>query len=139
MEFSRQDLERLNDNSLYRLVGIVVDEVEDGRARSRLRPNPDLCWPFEEQPHGGVLFTLMDTTMAWAVLTKIEKGNSCATIDLDIHYTRPARGELYTCSAWVTHQAGRTIFARADILDEGGRLVAAGQAVFRVVKTPFDA
>jgi uncharacterized protein (TIGR00369 family) len=113
---------------------MVVEEASDGKARSKLRPIPAFCWPFEGQPHGGVLFTLMDTTMAWAVVTKIERGYNCATINLDIQYTKQARGDIFTCQAWIAHQATRIVYVRADILDTEGQLVATGQGTFKVIK-----
>ena len=58
MEFSPKEMARLNNNSLYQTLGIVVEEAKDGKARSKLRPTPAFCWPFEDQPHGGVLFTV---------------------------------------------------------------------------------
>ena len=134
MEFSPKEMARLNNNSLYQTFGIVVEEAKDGKARSKLRPTPAFCWPFEGQPHGGVLFTLMDTTMAWAVLTKVERGYNCATINLDIQYTRQAGGDIFTCQACITHQATRIVYVRADILDTEDQLVATGQGTFTVIK-----
>ncbi len=137
MEFSSKEMSRLNSNSLYQALGIVVEEAKGGKARSKLRPVPAFCWPFEGQPHGGILFTLMDTTMAWAVLTKVEPGHNCATINLDIQYTKRAGGDILTCQAWVTHQATRIIYVRADILDTEGQLAATGQGTFKVIKAPL--
>ena len=137
MEFSAEEMSRLNNNSLYQALGIVVEEVKGGKARAKLRPVSTFCWPSEGQPHGGVLFTFMDTTMAWAVLTGIEQGQNCATINLDIQYTRPARGEIFTCRAGITHQAARIVFVRADILDKEGRLIATGQGTFKAIKAPL--
>ena len=134
MEFYPNEIIRLNNNSLYQTLGIVVEEAKDGKAHSKLRPAPAFCWPFESQPHGGVLFTLMDTTMAWAVLTKVERGYNCATINLDIQYTKQARGDIFTCQAWIAHQATRIVYVRADILDTEDQLVATGQGTFKVIK-----
>lgn len=137
MEFSSKEMSRLNSNSLYQALGIVVEEAKGGKARAKLRPVPAFCWPFEGQPHGGVLFTLMDTTMAWAVLTRLERGYNCATINLDIQYTKRAGGDILTCQAWITHQATRIIYVRADILDTEGQLAATGQGTFKVIKAPL--
>ena len=137
MEFSPQEMARLNDNSLYKTVGIFVDEAKDGKARSHLRPNKALCWPFEGQPHGGVLCTLMDTTMAWAALTGIDKGYNCATINLDIQFVKRAEGESFICRAWITHQGNRIVYTRADVFDEKDQLLSAGQGAFRIVKAPL--
>ncbi|MFC1823217.1 PaaI family thioesterase [Thermodesulfobacteriota bacterium] len=136
MEISSQEMERMNDNPLYNTIGIQVYEVKDGHARSRLRPNKDVCWPFS-QPHGGILATLMDTTMAWAVLTRIDQGYNCVTINLDIQYTNTPKGESFICLARTTHRANRIVYTRADILDEKEKLLATAQGVFRIIKAPL--
>ena len=135
-EYSKAQLAHLNDSSLYRAMGIRLLRIENGEARSELRPTPALCWPFEGQPHGGLLFTQMDTTMATAVMTaSAQRADNCATVNLDIQYTRPARGTVFICDVWTTHATGRTAFARSETRDENGDLVAAAQGTFRLVRT----
>jgi uncharacterized protein (TIGR00369 family) len=136
MEITPAVLDQMNANSLYHALGIQIEAARDGKAKSRLQPNPNMCWPYPKQPHGGVLFTLMDTTMAWAVLSQLDSGLNCTTVNLDIHYTLPAKGKLFTCSAWSAHKTGRTSFVRADIRDARNELVAMGQATFRIL--PVD-
>ena len=131
-------IKKLNDNSLYRTLGIRIETAAEGRARSRLTPPQNVCWPFPGQPHGGVLFTLMDTTMAWSVLSRLDSGYNCTTVNLNIHYTHPAKGDEFTCSAWIAHQTGRTCFVRADIHDGQGRLLAIGQATFRIIQAALS-
>jgi len=130
-------LDELNRNSLYELIGIHIEEVGAGKARSRLRPPPEVCWPFPGQPHGGVLFTLMDTTMAWAVLSLLEPGRNCLTIHLDIQYIAPAKGDYFICAAEVGEQTRSMSFVSAEIKDFEGRRLAVGQAVFRIIKGDF--
>lgn len=137
MEFSPERLAELNDNSLYGHLGMKVLQVGQGKAASVLRPDPAVCWPFEGQPHGGILFTLMDTTMAWAVLSEVEEGQSCATISMEVQYTQRALGAEFYCQAKIKYQAGRVIYTRADITDQAGGLLATAQAAFRVVKGSF--
>jgi uncharacterized protein (TIGR00369 family) len=134
MEFSREDLTGSNQNSLYQTMGIEVLEATQGRARALLRPKPAVCWPFAEQPHGGILFTLMDTTMAWSVLTLVEPGQNCATISMEVQYTQRALGGEFICEAWVNFRAGRMAYTRADVKDSGGGLFATAQAAFRVIR-----
>ncbi len=136
MEITATILDQLNVNSLYQAIGIQIEAAEDGKARSRLIPKPALCWPFPEQPHGGVLFTLIDTTMAWAIWSQLESGFNCTTINIDIHYTRPAKSDAFVCTAWSTHKTGRSSFVRADIHNSNGELVAMGQGTFRII--PVD-
>jgi hypothetical protein len=77
MEMAGSDLQQLNDNPLYQTLGIRIEEACDGKAQSCLIPNPNVCWPFPGQVHGGILATVMDTTMAWAVFSKLEQGLTC--------------------------------------------------------------
>ncbi len=133
---SAGQLAQFNDNPLYRAVGIHVHEAAEGRASVTLEPNPQLCWPFEGQPHGGVLGILLDTTMAWATFSELEPGYNCATLNLNIDYLAPARGRRFTCQARSVHRTGRLNFVRAEIRNESGDLVTIAQAVFRVVRVP---
>ena len=134
MDMSPQVMAQLNDNSLYRTLGIRIEEALEGAARSRLEPGAELCWPFPGQPHGGVISTLLDTTMAWAVVSELEQGYTCATVNLDIHYTRPAKGDFFTCSARTSHRTGRLSFVRAEVHDAENRLLAMCQGAFRIVE-----
>ena len=130
-------LKRINKNSLYKITGIQIEEAGEGRARSRLESNPKLCWPVEGQVHGGVLFTLMDTTMATAVFSKLDRVQSCTTVHIDIQFTYPARGEVFTCTTEESYRTGRMSFVRGEIHDAQRRLVALGQGTFRIIREEF--
>jgi uncharacterized protein (TIGR00369 family) len=135
MEIPRDFLDRHNGNSLYSAMGIRIEEAADGTAHSRMEIQPAMCWPFPHQPHGGVIFTLMDTTMAWALFSALEKGLNCTTIQLDIQYMSPAKGSFVTCTSWAACKTRRLAFARGEVKDERGQLVAVGQGTFRIIKT----
>ena len=134
MEFNQEIVEQVNQNPLYQAMGIKIETTEGGAVTSLLKPEPAMCWPFPGQPHGGVLFTLMDTTMAWAAICGQEEGGSCTTIHLDIQYTRPARGGSFFCRAEVVSQTRRTSFVKAAIHDEDGNMLAMGQGTYRILQ-----
>ena len=134
MDITEALLDQFNTNSLYTSLGIRIKEAGDGKARARLEPNPKHCWPFPGQPHGGILFTLMDITMAWAVFSGLEPDYNCATIHLDIQYSLPAKGPYFKSAAWVTHRTGRMSFLSAEIRDEKDQVVAMGQGTFRIIE-----
>ena len=136
MEITAAILDRMNANSLYKTLGIQIKTAVGGKARSRLKPKPAVCWPFPGHPHGGILFTLIDTTMAWAVWSQLDAGYNCTTINIDIHYLKPAKGDVFLCSAWSTHKTGRSSFVRADIHNSKGELLVMGQGTFRII--PVD-
>ncbi len=131
----KQDfIDQINKNTLYATLGIRIEEVKDGKAHSLLKPKSQVCWPFPAQPHGGILFTLMDTTMAWAVMSQLESGYTCTTVQLDIQFVSPAKADHFTCYAWNTHRTGRMSFVRADIHNPQKQLLASGQATFRIIQ-----
>jgi acyl-CoA thioesterase len=134
VDFSDAHVARLNDNPLYRALGIRVERVADGAARAILEPTASACWPQPDQPHGGVLFTLLDTTTAWAAMSHGDEGDGCVTVDCSIQYPAPARHAPFACVAATTRRSGRTVFMRAEVLDAHGTPVALGQATFRLVK-----
>lgn len=137
MEFSRKIIEQVNQNPLYRTMGITIETAEKGTVTSCLAPAPEMCWPFQGQPHGGVLFTLMDTTMAWAAISDQEEGGSCTTIHLDIQYTHPARGTCFYCQATVVSRTRRVSFVKSTIKDVDGVVLAMGQGTYRLMKPPI--
>ncbi len=136
MTIADADLVKINANSLYQTLGIRLITASQGRARSSLHPCSEVCWPFAGQPHGGILFTLLDTTMAWAVFSKLPHGSNCTTINLNIQYPAPARGDIFGCAALVQHRTGRLCFVEGKIEDADHELVATGEAVFRIIQTP---
>ena len=133
MDLTADSLVRLNDNPLYKVIGIHLHEAAAGHARATLTPNPQVCWPSPPQPHGGILFTVMDTTMAFAVMSVAEPDRGCATVDCSIQYPAPARHGPFVCTATTAKKTGRTVFVRGEITDAHGVVVAFGQATFRIV------
>ena len=130
MLISQEEIERFNTNPLYQTTGIQALSAGDGKAVSELKPPENVCWPFPGQPHGGIIFTQMDTTMAWAVVSAAGEGTNCATVNMEIQYPLPAKGPVFTCEAQVLHRTGRSCFVRGETRDEGANLVAMAQATF---------
>lgn len=78
--------------------------------------------------HGGVVSTLIDETMGWAVYHAREWG---ATARLNIRYRHPvALDQTLRIEAWVAKNRGRLMELRAEVLGEDGRLLAEGDGVF---------
>jgi uncharacterized protein (TIGR00369 family) len=130
--FSDTELARLNTNPLYQAVGIRLVSLSQGVARSELRPQAAMCWPTSGRPHGGILFTLLDTTMAFAALSNGPAGASCATVDCSVQYTAPADHGPFSCEATTRSKSARTAFIRAEITDQQGVVVALAQGTFRL-------
>jgi uncharacterized protein (TIGR00369 family) len=133
MDFDAATIDRLNDNPLYRALGIRLESVATGDARAVLAPTAAACWPSPAQPHGGVLFTVIDTTAAWAASSLAGPDEGCVTVDCSVQYVAPAREAPFTCTATTAARAGRSVFVRAEVRDARGAPVALGQGTFRMV------
>lgn len=136
MTFDDEQLAALNANPLYEALGIRIHRVVEGDAHAELQPVPAMCWPTAGRPHGGILFTLLDTTMAFAALSNGAAGAGCATVDCNIQYTAPADHGPFNCRVATTSKTSRTVFIRSDIVDKRGIIVALAQATFRLLPAP---
>jgi acyl-coenzyme A thioesterase PaaI-like protein len=78
--------------------------------------------------HGGVVSTLIDEAMGWAVYHAREWG---ATARLSVRYRHPvALEQTLRIEAWITKNRGRLMELRAEVLGGDGRLLAEGDGVF---------
>jgi uncharacterized protein (TIGR00369 family) len=112
-------------------LGVEVVSCGDGRARMRLQVRPELMQNAGVL-QGGITATLMDITMAWAVLSVIHPRHA-PTVDLNVSYLRPIMEELIECEAVVV-RAGRSMaHVRAEVTTESGLLAATGSGNFMVV------
>jgi uncharacterized protein (TIGR00369 family) len=111
-------------------MGVQVLACGDGKARLRM--------PFRSHylqnmgvVQGGVIATICDMTMAWAVLSQVHPRHS-PTIDLTVSYLRPVTEQDLECEAIVL-RAGRSVaYARAEVMTLDGVLVATATGSFLV-------
>ena len=125
------ELGDINGSRMYRTMGIRIFEVSGETAVSELQPAHEMCWPIRGQPHGGVLFTQMDTTMATAAIAGHPQVRDSATISLQIQYLAPATAAPFTCRAEVLKRGGRICFIDARTTSADGTLVATAHGSFR--------
>lgn len=85
--------------------------------------------------HGAVPFTLMDTAMGGAVMSTIDDGRLCATIEMQTRFHRPIAAGTLTATAEVVTAGRRVVHLRAETRDQDDRLIASATASFAV----FDA
>ncbi|GGE99082.1 thioesterase [Aliidongia dinghuensis] len=83
--------------------------------------------------HGGVLMTLIDVACGYAGTWSptAEGARLCVTLDLTTSFVAPACGGRLTTVATVTGGGRKIYFARAEVRDEAGQLLAMGQGSFR--------
>ena len=108
---------------LARLVGLVLREIEPGRAVFELRADERHHNPMGTL-HGGVSCDLADSAMGWAYAATLAEGEVFTTIEMKINFLRAVRQGTLTAEAKVV-KAGMTLgYVECEVKDEQGRLVA---------------
>jgi uncharacterized protein (TIGR00369 family) len=94
------------------LLGISITEVNEGRVVFTAEPSEYHYNPLGTV-HGGVIATLLDSSLGCAVQSMLPAGTSYTTLELKVNYLRP-----------VTARTG-TIYAEGKIIYVGGRIATA--------------
>ncbi len=85
--------------------------------------------------HGGVVTTLIDEAMGWAVY---QASAWAATARLSVRFRRPVRlDEPLRIEAWVTRDRIRLIELHAEVRDAAGTLLAEGDGAFMKLDERF--
>lgn len=78
--------------------------------------------------HGGIVSTLIDETMGWAVYHAARWG---ATARLNVRFRKPVYlDRALRIEAWIVNDRARLIELRAEVRDSVGKLLAEGDGVF---------
>jgi uncharacterized protein (TIGR00369 family) len=131
------DLGAINRSRMYQAMGIRLTDTSTSHAVSELTATAPMCWPLPTQPHGGVLFTQMDTTMATAALGG-DSVAEAATMTLNIHYLAPAASERLVCTATVERRGAHTCFVHGETVTVQGVVVCTAQGSFRTFAKRFS-
>ena len=78
--------------------------------------------------HGGLVATLLDEAMGWAVYGAQQWG---ATARLSVRFRRPVGlDQKLRVDAWITHNRSKLIELRGEVRGEDGALLAEGEGTF---------
>lgn len=108
-----------------------VDIFWDGEKENTvIKIRPDATWcGYEGIVHGGIIASIFDDAMAWAVRQAI--GGWAVTGEMSVRYLRPVKeGEEYTVVGRVSKQAGRRLTTEASMTGENGKKAAEATALF---------
>lgn len=120
----------LEDLPFVRLIGIELSEIGNGYAEGDLEMREELSWDSEElRAHGGVTFTLAETTGAAAIVASNEP--PVFTVDMRVEYLSPSVGDLQA-TAEVIRERSTLGVVDVKITDERGERVALSNAVYRL-------
>ncbi|HYK90647.1 MAG TPA: PaaI family thioesterase [Acidobacteriota bacterium] len=113
------------------LIGLAVNLNADGTCTSEMELSRHHL-SVAARVHGGVLASMLDTTLGGAVFGAIPKGKGCATLSFNICFFRPVTQGRLRCAARVGNMSRRTAYASGEIHDDKGRLIASATGTFFV-------
>jgi uncharacterized protein (TIGR00369 family) len=118
------------DQGFISLVGAQPPEADDGEARVEVEVDERHLNP-AGTVHGGLLATLVDTTMGAAVRSAVD-GEVPATSQLTITYLRPGRPGPLVVTARVTKRGESLTMCEAEV-EQSGKTLAHALATFALV------
>ena len=120
-----------NVNPIIAYLGIEIICYEPGNVIFHL--------PYKTEFHqgagriaGGILATLIDESMAHAVLASIDEDSITATVEMNIRYLKGITKGSMDAHARIVRQGNTIITTAADIFDENGIMIAQGGGSFWV-------
>ena len=122
----------LGENLFARWIGMELVDMAPDVAVIRINMRDELRQP-HGLLHGGVTATLIDTAMAFAVITCLDPGEKASTADLNVHYLRPHLEGVVTCAARVVKAGKRLFTVTADVTNEDGKLIATALSTYSKV------
>ena len=126
----RERIERAIEAVPYaQLLGIELEKVVPGEAILTLAIRPELSQN-HGVVHGGAIASLIDTAMAFAILTLLEPDERVTTVDLTISYLRPGLEGRLRATARVLRQGRRLLNTSAEVTNEGGTLLATALSTY---------
>jgi len=87
--------------------------------------------------HGGVLATLADTAVAFALSTNFDGKMGFATSDMTIHFLRRAKSDVFA-RAHILKKGRRVNVGEVDVVDADQRPVARVLTTFLLTTSSFD-
>jgi acyl-CoA thioesterase len=127
---AKHNLTRTSHHPFGDLLGMDFESAGDGEAVFALDVRADHMNP-HGVVHGGVLFSLADTCMGSALYTRMEPGESCATIEIKMNYLAPVTAGRLVCRTRVLHKGRSTSVLESD-LRAGEALVATALGTYTI-------
>lgn len=112
-----------------RLIGMELIDLKDGEATVKLKMRDELRQP-HGLLHGGATASVIDTAMAFAVVTLLGENERASTVDLTIHYLRPVTMGEIVCTAKVVRGGKRILTVSSEVINEEGKLIATALSTY---------
>ena len=111
------------------LLGIELDDVGKGAATLGLHVRKELTQN-HGVVHGGVIASLIDTAMAFAIISLLAPRERVTTVDLTISYLRPLTSGRMTSVAKVVRAGRRLFVVSAEVFGPDGKLATTALSTY---------
>jgi len=129
-------IERAAQLPLFKLIGLEIVDLRPGWSRTKIAYRHDLCQPAQIM-HGGIIATLIDTGIAYALLLSDvflkSEHSSLVSVDLRVKYLRPVSDGVIYCESTIPRLGRQIIHAESVVKNEAGKEVARGDSIYMVV------
>jgi uncharacterized protein (TIGR00369 family) len=129
--------ERLAASPFHASMGFDVVQADPGSVVLSFRALPEHL-NLQGLVHGGVLATVADTAMGLAARTSVERGHRHVTIQLGVQYLRAASPGAIRASGRVLRTGSQIAHTDAELVDDGGRVLARAQGTYSVARERAD-
>jgi acyl-CoA thioesterase len=117
--------EKFQTNHFPRLLGMEIDSIEPGRARLSVEVRQELL-QLQGVMHGGAIASLIDTAVAFAIISVSEPQDRFTTVEMKVNYLSAIREGRAVADARLIRDGRRIIVADCDVFDSQGKLAAKG-------------
>jgi uncharacterized protein (TIGR00369 family) len=127
------------------MLGLRLDHLDTHSVSMSFNMKNDLVGNFLQGIlHGGVISSVLDMAGGMLVMSSmIEKHPDagieelqmllakCSTIDLQVSYLNPGRGDIFTAKAVMQKNGSKIAFTRMELHNERGSLIATASGTYR--------
>ena len=124
----------LPDSDFTRMLGMETTRCEDGTCVIEVELEAR-HQSVADRAHGGVLFTMLDTAMGRAVISRLPAGRGCATVEAKINFLRPTGHGRIRAEGRALDLTRRTAYAEDTLTDAEGRVLARSSGTFFLTDT----
>ena len=116
-------------------IGLNLRFDTDGRiVRTRFTPRPEHIG-FKQVVHGGIIATLLDEIMVWAMAVETKRFGYCA--ELTVRFLKPLRPgeEVFAFAELVANRRDKIFEAKGEIKNQAGEILSTATGKYLPVKT----
>jgi uncharacterized protein (TIGR00369 family) len=113
-------------------LGVQLLESTREHAVVSLKKRPELLNSWGAT-HGGVIMTMLDLVMSWAVRGHYGVSGGVLTVDLSVGFMKGSFGDNVTAEGKVLHGGKSTAFCEAEARDDQGALLAKAIGTFKLL------